>query len=287
MQNSTVVFQLNISNKTSFCASISRPNAKPQNVRHNVIENVTLQTESYLFQNSDGHFRAIPFYELSIDEWVVFENGQPKYFLDFNRRTKPLVQDLTKRLNNGEELEEAIKKLGIFLGRQWTTNHNIEGSEIQNSQQTESVTVFLLDNLADLFMDVYFVATNIIDTNILLDESRFIKAYVTDFDGQGFECVYAENQDDLFLMLSLIFKQSIRLTELSSNCDREVYNLTSFLQSCITVDELNLKYEQWIEDSKRENSMNQYGMIMSAVSYINNNLDNKHLVVVTEKRKHW
>jgi hypothetical protein len=32
VQNSTSVFQLNISNKTSFCASISRPNAKPQNV---------------------------------------------------------------------------------------------------------------------------------------------------------------------------------------------------------------------------------------------------------------
>ena len=32
MQNSTVVFQLNISNKTSFRASISRPNAKPRTV---------------------------------------------------------------------------------------------------------------------------------------------------------------------------------------------------------------------------------------------------------------
>ena len=32
VQNSTLVFQLNFSNKTSFCASISRPNAKPQNV---------------------------------------------------------------------------------------------------------------------------------------------------------------------------------------------------------------------------------------------------------------
>ena len=35
MQNSTVVFQLNISNNISFCASISRPNAKPQNVSGN------------------------------------------------------------------------------------------------------------------------------------------------------------------------------------------------------------------------------------------------------------
>lgn len=251
------------------------------------METVTLQTESYLFQNPDGQFRATPFYELSVDEWVVFENGQPKYFLDFNRRTKPLVQDLTKRLNNGEQLDEAVQKLGRFLGRQWTTNHNIEGTEIPNSQQTETISVTLLDNLADLFMDVYFAATNTIDTNILLDEDKFIKAFVTDIDGQGFEGVYAENQDDLIRMLSQIFKQPISLTQLVSNSDREVYDLTNFKQSCITADELDIKYEQWIEDSKRENSMNQYGMFMSVVSYINNNLDKKYLVVVTEKRKHW
>ena len=251
------------------------------------METVTLQTESYLFQNSDGQFRAIPFYELSIYEWVIFENGQPKYFLDFNRRTKPLVQDLTKRLTNGEDLDEAVQKLGRFLGRQWTTNHNIEGSEIPNSQQVENVTVTLLDNLADLFMDVYFVSTNSIDTTILLDEEKFIKAFVTDIDEQGFECAYAENQDDLTRMLSQIFKQPISLTQLVSNGDREIYDLTNFKQFCITADELDMKYEQWIEGSKRESSMNQYGMFMSVVSYINNNLNKKYLVVVTEKRKHW
>lgn len=256
-------------------------------VRHNVMENVTLQTESYLFQNSDRQFRAIPFYELSIDEWVIFESGQPKYLLDFNRRTKPLVQDLTKRLNNGEPLDEAVQKVGIFLGREWTTNNNIEGVEVPNSQQPERVTVIYLDNLADLFMDVYFVATNSIDTTILLEEDKFIKAFVTDIDEQGFEAAYAENQDDLVRMLSLIFKQPIDLTQLASNSDREVYDLTNFKQSCITVDELDLKYEQWIEDSKRENSMNQYGMIMSTVSYINNSIDKKHLIVITEKRKRW
>jgi hypothetical protein len=31
VQNSWVVFQLNFSNNISFCASISRPNAKPRN----------------------------------------------------------------------------------------------------------------------------------------------------------------------------------------------------------------------------------------------------------------
>ena len=32
VQNSTAVFPLNFSNNRSFCASISRPNAKPKNV---------------------------------------------------------------------------------------------------------------------------------------------------------------------------------------------------------------------------------------------------------------
>lgn len=251
------------------------------------MENVTLQTQSYLFESLGGQIRAIPFYELSIEEWVVYENGLPKYFIDLNRRTKPLILDFTAKLNSGESLEEIVWKLGRFLGREWTTKHNIQGKEISNSHQNETVTLTFLDNLADLYMDVYFVATNTIDTNILLDEHKFIKAFVTDFDGQGFDGTYAENQDDFFLLLSFIFRQSINLTELASNSNRELYDLTNFKQSCITVDELDLKYGQWLEDSKRENSMNEYGMIMSVVSYINNNLDKKHLVVVTERRKHW
>ena len=75
------------------------------------IEPVTLKTASYLFQNGGGQFRAIPFYELSIDEWVIFENGHPKYLLDFNRRNKPLVQDLTKRQDNVEDVDD--KKLAF------------------------------------------------------------------------------------------------------------------------------------------------------------------------------
>ena len=251
------------------------------------METLSLQTESYLFENSDGQFRAIPFYELSIDEWIIFENGQPKYLLDFTRRAKPIVQDFTKRLNDGEQLEDVVAKLGRFLGRQWTTLHNIKGAEIPNSQQTETVIVTFLDNLADLFMDVYFVATNTIDATILLDEDKFIKAFVTDVDEQGFEATYAENKDDLIRMLSLIFKQPINLTELVANSDREVYDLTNFRQSCVTINELGLKYEHWVDDSKRKNTMNQYGMIMGVVAFIDKNSDKKHLVMITEKRKHW
>jgi hypothetical protein len=46
VQNSTAVFQLNISNNINFCASISRPNAKPRNVVCHFIKNPTLIIDS-------------------------------------------------------------------------------------------------------------------------------------------------------------------------------------------------------------------------------------------------
>jgi hypothetical protein len=82
------------------------------------MEIIKQQTESFLFENSDGQFRAIPFDELSMDEWVVYEKGLSKYLLDFNRRDKPLIQDLTKKLEAGEDLENIVWKLGRFFAKE-------------------------------------------------------------------------------------------------------------------------------------------------------------------------
>jgi hypothetical protein len=251
------------------------------------MQTVTLQTQSFLFEGSDEQFRATPFYELSIEEWVVYENGQPKYLIDFNRRTQPLILDLTTKLDSGEPLEEVVIKIGRFLGRQWTTEHNIQGKEIPNTGQPESITLTLLDNLADLFMDVIFVAIDNIRFDTLLDEDKFINTYVTEIDELGIESTYAENQEDLIRMLTFIFSQPVGLTELASNGDKEIYDLTHYKHNCITHEMLEAKYENWTLLSNRENTMNEFGFLMGVISYIRKNIDKKHLVIITEKRKHW
>lgn len=114
------------------------------------MKTVKLKIESYLFESSNEKFRATPFYELSITEWVIYENGQPKYLLDFNKRDKPLIQNLTARLNQGENFEKIVVELGGFLGKEWTTKHNIEGVEIQGSEQVEDIELILLDDLEKL-----------------------------------------------------------------------------------------------------------------------------------------
>ena len=249
------------------------------------METVKRQTESYLFENSDGQYRAIPFYELSIDECVVYEKGQPKYLLDFNSRQKPLIQDLTNKLKKGEALEDIVWKLGRFLGKEWTTKHNITATEIPNSEQIETVDLLLLDDLAELFIDLTFVATDTIDVEIFLNEDKFSATYIT--DELGLETAFIDNYDNLVRLLTFLFKRNITLTPLNSNTHKQVYDLTQYKQDCLTFDELENQYQEWITISDRGNTMDEYGNLIGLIGYIHKNIDKKHLVLISEKRKHY
>jgi hypothetical protein len=68
------------------------PSVKLMSKSSYIMEIIHRQTESYLFENYGEVIRAIPFSEMSINEWVVYENKQPKYLIDFDRQSKPLIQ---------------------------------------------------------------------------------------------------------------------------------------------------------------------------------------------------
>ncbi len=255
-------------------------------VRYNVMETVKRQTESFLFQNSEGQFRAIPFYELSIDEWVVYEKGNPKYLIDFNRRQMPLVQDIKTKLENGEDLEETVWKLGRFLGKDWTTKHNISGTEIPNSQKIEQIELVLLDNLSELFIDLTFVATENIDFDILLNDLNLFNTFSTDTE-LLLETSFIDNYENLVRMLTFLFKTKVSLSKLTSNNEKEIYDLSAYKENCLTENELSDNHQVWLDIVDRENTMDEFGHPLGIISYINRNKDKKHLILITEKRKQW
>ena len=249
------------------------------------METIILQTESFLFEESGRQFRTTPFYELSIEEWVVYEKGLPKYFIDFNRRQKPLIQDLKSKLDNGETLEDNVWRLGRFLGREWTTKHTITADEIPNSQQTESIELQILDDLSELFMDLMFVATNDIDSEVFLNDDQLFEIYLA--DDMGIESAFTDNQVNLIKLLNFIFNEKVILRELTSTSDRIVYDLTSYKNNCISTDTLEKEYDMLLHDTGREDNIDEYGNLIGIISYIKHNLDKKHLVLISEKRKHW
>lgn len=249
------------------------------------MKTINLQTESFLFEESGRQFRAIPFYELSIDEWVIYEKGQPKYFIDFNSRDKPLILDLKSKLDKGETLEDNIWRLGRFLGREWTTKHNITANEVPNSQETENIELQILDDLSELFMDLMFVATDVIDKEVFLDDNRLFSIYLS--DEMGIESSFIDNHNNLIRLLNFVFKTNVNLTELTSSKDRTVYDLTSYKTNCISTDTLEKEYQMYLEDTGRENNMDEYGKLIGIIGYIKRNADKTHLVLIAEKRKHW
>lgn len=219
------------------------------------METIKRHTESFLFENSDGIFRAIPFYELSIEEWVVYQKGQPKYLIDFNRQDLPLIRDLKMKLESGEELDKVVARLGRVLGKQWTIHHNINGNEIPDSCHQETVELLLLDNLDDLFMDLTFIATDHIEVGSLLNENRLFEKYLVEVENGciDVESAHIDNEANLGMMLSFLFGTRVELTRLASGGSKEVFDLTEYVPNCITIKEFEESYMEWIKTSgKRE-----------------------------------
>lgn len=246
-----------------------------------MMEKIKLQVESYLFESLEEQFRAIPFYELSINEWVIYEKGQAKYLLDFNRKTKPIIQDLTAKLNGGEKLEAVIEQLGNFLGKEWSIRSDINGNEIESSQQVEEVELFLLDDLSELFIDLTFVATNRPDFEVLLSNNTWFQ------EESDFSCAYIDNIDNLKKMLSFVFDSEIELNELALEAEKCVLDLTPHKNKGVTIEYLENNYEAWIELSNRENSMNEYGSLIEVIGYIEQSKSKMNLLLLIEKRKHY
>jgi hypothetical protein len=93
----------------------------PKSLTMKIIE---FDTESFLFETSEGQIRAIPFFELSIDEWVIFQNGNPKYFIDFNQRASSFIVEIKARMEKGEDPDAIVIQIGKYLGLTWTINHH-------------------------------------------------------------------------------------------------------------------------------------------------------------------
>lgn len=113
------------------------------------MEKIKLSIESYLFNGEDGTFRAIPFYELSMTEWVIYEDGEAKYYVDANGRTDPIVKMLINRVDNGASIEQAFCDLGKSINQNWTTHSGLP-EEIKDTWQVEQVELYHLRDLRDI-----------------------------------------------------------------------------------------------------------------------------------------
>jgi hypothetical protein len=247
---------------------------------------VTLDIESYLFEGENGPFRAIPFYELSIDEWVIYQNEQPKYLIDFSLRESSFIKQIKESINQGIDLEEVIYKYGVYLGLEWTTKHDIKSQEVENSQQTEKVELEIIESFGDVANELIFIATDDYKKSNLIDEKELFDQYmVEDENGYyGLESVLVDRKENIRNLIDFIFQTNFELSKSEQFENISIYNLTSLIGQNIDLKTLEEKYQDWISLSDRNNSMDEYGSLIGLIGYFERNADKKQLILRIENK---
>lgn len=144
----------------------------------------------------------------------------------------------------------------------------------------------MLDDLSELFIDLTFVATENIDFDILLNDQNLFNVFSKDTE-LLLETSFIDNPENLVRMLTFLFKAKVSLNKLTSNNEKEIYDLTEYKENCLTENELSDNHQIWLDIVDRENTMDEYGHPLGLISYIHRNKDKKHLILITEKRKQW
>ena len=249
---------------------------------------IELCTESYIFESSEGQLRAIPFYELSLEEWVIFQNGRPKYFLDFNRRTSPLIMEIRNRIEKGEDFEAIINQFGRYLGIRWSIMHDIQGEEIAGSERPEKVIVKRIDDLSEIAVELTFIAPDHIENEDFFNNQKLFDNYlIEDENGKlGIETCIIDGDENFEKLMNFIFGKSEPQSVLLQTSDNFLYDLTEIRTNCITFEDLESQYDHWIELSDRENSMDEYGTLFGIIDFVQSNLRKNYLLLRVGAR-HW
>lgn len=250
------------------------------------MKRVNLEIESYLFDGKNGKFRAIPFYELSINECVIYQNQQPKYLVDFNNGESSFVKQIRESMEQGFDLEEIIYNYGVYLGLDWTTKHNIENKEILNSQQAENVELEIIESFGNVANELIFIATDNYSKSDFINEDELLDKYmIEDENGfYGLESMLVDRNENIGKLLEFIFQTKTELNEIQIAENISICDLSCLIRKNIGLNQLEKEYQEWIKISSRNNTMDEYGRLLGLVSFLERNSDKKQLILRIEKK---
>ena len=250
------------------------------------MKKINREIESYLFDGENGEFRAIPFYELSIDESVIYQNQEPKYLIDFNYRESSFVKQIKKAMEQGVDLEEIINGYGIYLGLDWTTNHNIISNEIPNSQQSEKIELERIESFGDVANELIFIATDNYNKSNLINENELLgKFMILDKnDFYSLESMVIDRKENIGKLLEFLFQRKTELTEIQLSENISIFDLSSLIGKSIDLNQLENDYQKWIKISGRNNTMDEYGTLLGLIGFFERNSGKKQLILRVENK---
>ena len=189
-------------------------------------------------------------------------------------------------MEQGANLEEIINKYGVYLGLDWTTQHNIESNEVPNSQEIEKVELERIECFGDVANELIFIATDNYNKSDLINEDELLDKYmIADENGYyNLESIILDRKENIGNLLEFLFQKRTELTAIELSENISIYDLSSFIGKNIDLNQLEIDYQKWIEESSRNNTMDEYGALVGLISFLERSLNKKQLILRVEKK---
>ena len=101
-----------------------------------------------------------------------------------------------------------------------------------------------------------FIAGNKFELDDFKSIDKFVESYSV------FQTVFLKNEEELTLLLKLLGIEEINSQKLSNSEFSKYWDLSNFKVPEFNEKQFDEFYENWIKDSNRENSMDEYGSLI-------------------------
>ena len=133
--------------------------------------------------------------------------------------------------------------------------------------------------------DITILATNQYQLNEIINENiRATDGYIYDEQGAIIQTSnYLYQPEHVFVLINLLFNNKAVTKELFNNGTVTVLDLSSNKTLSISFDQLELDYPKWLEETGRENTMDEYGMLIDFLGRIQQHADKAFLLMIITK----
>ena len=132
-------------------------------------------------------------------------------------------------------------------------------------------------------IDVTILSTNKYVLEEVIDPNLIVK-YID--DSEQYMCLtsYIFHDDDAIRhLLHFLFNKPANFLEIYRNDDTYVLDLSSLRSELINYDNIEILYPKWLSETGRENTMDEFGMLVDFHGCIFQHLHKKFLLMIVSK----
>ncbi len=133
-------------------------------------------------------------------------------------------------------------------------------------------------------IEITIFAVDDYDLSSITNQSEFFAKYLFE-DSEGhisLESDKLNSFDEVQLLIKFLFRDNTSYTGIYKSNSSVILDLTCQMLKIMKFDDLDNFYQEWIFQTGRENTMDEYGMLLGFVGYIQRNIKKKFLLFIID-----